>query len=458
MIRTVRQSIGLFALTAGIAIAAAPSLEWQWPIDGGNGVLQVELDESVYRHIQRDDLGDLMALDADGQPIPMGPLSQVWTPPSIRELPMQPVPLFRLPAKTGDTGGDAVELHIRRDDDGRLSALDASVTPGSGDGGAASDILLDLSALKASYDALQLHLDLPDDASFDARLQIDGSDDLSHWRAVGGDHALLYLKQNGFELVRDRVSLPRVSHDYLRLHRADGGSLPVDMIEVRTLPAVEVTPPQPRSLRLSGEAMDDEAGAFVYRSPGPFPVSRLDLETSGDNAISAVIISSRSDDKQAWRERGRFTLFDLEQSGARLHNDTLMLRGDSRDRLWRVQTKPALRTAPMLRLDYVPDRFVMLTQGPAPYRLAAGSATAVRENYPLPALLSEIRRNSDADWRPPLAKLGEGSALAGNAALEAPSKPLPTRQIVLWVILIGAAFLLLLLVGRLLKQPPEGGD
>jgi len=101
---------------------------------------------------------------------------------------------------------------------------------------------------------------------------------------------------------------------------------------------------------------------------------------------------------------------------------------------------------------------VMLTQGPAPYRLAAGSATAVRENYPLPALLSEIRRNSDADWRPPLAKLGEGSALAGNAALEAPSKPLPTRQIVLWVILIGAAFLLLLLVGRLLKQPPEGGD
>ena len=47
MIRTVRRSLGLFALTAGIAIAAAPSLEWQWPIDGGNGVLQVELDECV---------------------------------------------------------------------------------------------------------------------------------------------------------------------------------------------------------------------------------------------------------------------------------------------------------------------------------------------------------------------------------------------------------------------------
>ena len=456
MIRPIRRTFGLLALTASAAVAAAPSLEWQWPIDGGNGVLQVELDESVYRHIQRDDLGDLLALDADGQPIPMGPLSQVWTPPSIRELPMQPVPLFRLPARADGGSGDAVELHIRRGEDGRLSALDASVTPGSGNSGETRDLLLDLSALKASYDALQIHLDLPDDASFDARLQIDGSDDLSHWRAVGGDHALLHLRQNGFELVRDRVTLPRSSHDYLRLHRADGGPLPVSAVEVRTLPAVEVTPPEPRSLRLSGEAIDDEAGMFLYRSPGPFPVSRLDLETGGDNAISAVIVSSRADDKQAWRERGRFTLFDLEQNGSRLHNDAMMLRGDSRDRQWRVQTRPALRTAPVLRLDYVPDRFVLLTQGPAPYRLAAGSATAVRDSYPLPALLSEIRRSSDADWRPPLARLGEGSALAGNAALEAPAKPLPTRQIVLWVILIGAAFLLLLLVGRLLKQPPEG--
>src|SRR5690606_25514819 len=258
--------------------------------------------------------------------------------------------------------------------------------------------------------------------------------------------------------VRDRVTLPRSSHDYLRLHRADGGPLPVSAVEVRTLPAVEVTPPEPRSLRLSGEAIDDEAGMFLYRSPGPFPVSRLDLEIGGDNAISAVIVSSRADDKQAWRERGRFTLFDLEQNGSRLHNDAMMLRGDSRDRQWRVQTRPALRTAPVLRLDYVPDRFVLLTQGPAPYRLAAGSATAVRDSYPLPALLAEIRRSSDADWRPPLARLGEGSALAGNAALEAPAKPLPTRQIVLWVILIGAAFLLLLLVGRLLKQPPEGTE
>ena len=96
---------------------------------------------------------------------------------------------------------------------------------------------------------------------------------------------------------------------------------------------------------------------------------------------------------------------------------------------------------------------MLLTQGQAPYRLAAGSR-ARRPDYPLRTVLSELRQTHGDLWLPPLATLGPGSALAGDAALTEPPPPPPYKQWLLWGVLIAGALGVIVMVLRLIKASP----
>ena len=120
-----------------------------------------------------------------------------------------------------------------------------------------------------------------------------------------------------------------------------------------------------------------------------------------------------------------------------------------RDRQWRVASKPALAKAPTLQLQYRPERFVLLAQGPRPYTLVAGSVRAAREDYPVQAALAA------SNTPPQPATLGEGSE-AGGAAAMAPKRGEDWQRWVLWAVLALGACLVLLVSLRVLRQPkPE---
>ena len=112
----------LGAVLATAAAASAPTdYAQQWPIDAqGEGAYAINLNEEVYRIIQKNDLSDLAAFNAAGEALPFGPM-----PTSYGPLPAEWVQakVFSLP-KEASENPDLMRLHVQRSAEGDLR-LDA---------------------------------------------------------------------------------------------------------------------------------------------------------------------------------------------------------------------------------------------------------------------------------------------------------------------------------------------
>jgi hypothetical protein len=438
-------------LLAGPVWAASPEdFAWQWPLplQGGEGLVSLTLDAEVYAQLTRTDLRDLAAFNGAGEMLPLAPLRLPGEPEAIPPPPVE-VPWFRVPADA--SGGERMGLRIARGADGRLSRLEAEVAAVEDEGG--EDILADLSALERPATGLRLRFALAPGEDLNARVEVEGSEDLSHWQRLASAQALVDLRSGGSRLTRDAVTFAPSRLPYLRLRRVDGGAaLPVGAVEALPAPdAVGMSGDQSSHLvAVNGAAEQGTPGRFGYRLPGPLPVTALNLRLAGRNGVAAVTLWSRDGEGAPWRQRGRFTAFELDGAGVR--NLPLRLPG-IRDREWRLESEPALARAPVLEIEYQPDRYMLLAQGEAPFRLVAGSARVARPDYPLAGMLIELRRARGSHWLPPAVVPGPGAALGGEAALRPLDSGVPALRVLLWAVLAGGVLLLFLMVRALLRKP-----
>ena len=95
-----------------------------------------------------------------------------------------------------------------------------------------------------------------------------------------------------------------------------------------------------------------------------------------------------------------------------------------------------------------------MTHGAGPYVIGAGSMKAQRDQYPLDILISQVRQNQGRDWKPTEVSLGKAIKVIGN--MEDISKaPTDWRNIILWSVLLFGAGAVVLMVLKLLSQPPK---
>ena len=452
--------VGPFAMAFAQSDGGGPNdYVTQWPIDAaGEGAYAVTLTPAVYAQIQRADLSDLAAFNAAGEALPLGPM-----PTRSAPLPAQwrRAAWFALPV-SGAVASPDLHLHVRRGADGVLS-LDTTLAATGTTTAAAStrgDLVIDVRADKLLLDGLRFTFDAGGD-SFSRRVAIQASDDLEHWRTLQPAAALARLQQDGQTLERRSIELDPTRARYLRVQRLDGTqALPVTAIELRlrqpglvTLPALQWH---------AATLVRNDGGVYEYRLPGWLPVERIQVELGRDNAIAAFAIASRPGEQDVaarrddWRGHGSLTAFALRSGDLQLDSEPLAI-ATTRDRHWRLRTDTALATPPTLKVGYRPETWLLLTHGDAPYVLAAGSALARRDSYPLDALLSGIRTQRGADWQPAPAALGDAREAGGVAVLKAYS-PERTRTWLLWGVLLLAAGAIMLMVLRLLRQPAAESD
>lgn len=456
-------SLLLFAL-AGAASAQSPGdFAWQWPVEasGGGGAHALVLGQEVYARISRADLRDLAVFNADGQPVPFAPLPWPQTTLSLRTQ----LDWLRLPVVPGRAGG-SLSLRIARDPEGTVRDLQldsnaAAATTTS------TDLLLDLGERPEPVSSLLLTLAEDATRPVNLRVNVLASDDLANWRLLADDLALVALVENGLRIERTRLDFASSQGGrYLRLALREGEDWPaLARIERERR---EAGPGQPglRTITLEGTPVANVPGLFEYRSPGPMPVTRVDVALAAGNTVAGVEVQSGDDaddaDGAAARGAGRegapqwsgvaaFTAFRLGTGDAEVRHLPADVDG-VRDRLWRVRTTPALAHAPALKLSYRPDRFVLLAQGPQPYRLLAGSARATRPDYPVQAALAALGAARTPGWQPPVATLGEGTLAAGDAALRSDQGP-DWRRWLLWSVLVIGALLVLVVSLRVLRHP-----
>ena len=448
----------------------------QWPLTlsrDAAGAYRVELDATVYRQVQRPDLGDIEVRDGAGVAVPaalFAPDRPLAIPPGRVTLPW-----FALPATAGDGAGgrlgDGVEqgweLISQADADGHLRRVEARITDRVVRAAPRTALLVDLSRVRGAVTALELHWQPA--GALDMGYRVEASEDLEQWQPLATRGRLVDLQRDGGRLLQRRIELDglpsswtnpgttasRSGPRYLRLlpERRDQ---PLQITGVEALLAATTVAPPPQWLALQGQREAIAGGAtFNFVLDGRFPIQQIDVALPGNHAIEWQL-QSRDRPDGDWRARvAPWIAYQVDAAGNADRSAPRVLSSTVRDRHWRLIANGAVTGAPVLRLGYRPEVVVFLAQGAPPYTLVAGSARAQRAPAPLPQLIAELRARHGAGWQPSPAVLGASTELRGAAALH-PARDWKTW--LLWgVLALGALVVAGFAFALLRAGPPARG-
>jgi Protein of unknown function (DUF3999) len=435
-------------LLSTLAAASTPSdYAQQWPVSAkGEGAYAVNLNEEIYRIIQRNDVSDLAAFNAAGEALPFGPMPTSYGPLQATWVQAK---MFLLP-KEASQNPDLLKLHIQRGAGGDLS-LDADFANQALESEAEShDWILEVAEKDQGIEALQVLLS-ESASDFNAQLTVLYSNDLQQWQALSSA-AIVSLQQDGQRLQRLLVELPGSTAKYLRVQSFDApDGLKISGFKIKQRPfGVVRTPPLQW---LQANYLKKDGRGFVYELPARISPEQFNIELKNTNSIAEFSVSARQQELDYWQPQNGLTVFRLRAAGVSMDNESSNLQS-GRMRYWRIETGTDITEPPVLKFSYRPEQFLLLTHGAGPYVIAAGSMKAHRDQYPLDILINEVKRKQGQDWKPAEASLGKAAKVIGN--MEDISKaPTDWRSIILWSVLLLGAGGVILMVLKLLSQPPK---
>jgi len=407
------------------------------------GAFAIALDEALYRQATDATLGDIAAFDAAGDALAFGPMPAEYRKPPGE---WRDAAWFALPS-LDVAAAQELNLHVTRGTSGELQ-LDATLSHGTGRN--VRDLLVDVRAEKRLVEALEFELamDAPD---FSSALAVEASEDLLAWRTMVPAATIAQLRQHGRTLVRRRIEFPPFAARYLRLRVVDGGAA-IPLRGLRMLLHPDGPPAEDLARAwLRADPGGQDGRVYLFTLPARIPADRVAIRLADDNAVASFAISAREAGARDWRYIGQLDAFRLRGAGLRLDNEAFDI-APTRAREWRIESSVDLRRAPVLEFSYLPEEWLLLTHGPGPYRVVAGSRNARRAELPLAMLVGEVRRRYGAAWRPPSATLGPVAEAGGESALRG-WDPARRRTLLLWGVLALGALAVIALVLRLLRQP-----
>jgi hypothetical protein len=408
---------------------------------------RVRLPLSVYRSVTRPDLGDLRVFNADGALVP----HELWSPPDDEEVERSLVParVFPLLEATPEELS-AVRVQIESGADRTSVSLEPGAAPAD-----VAAFLLDPGPVARSLvpEKLVLHWEERDERNggFVIKLRVDESDDLASWRTLGSS-VVADLRRGGERLRRNEMPLPSRAARYLRL-TSEEGPIPMTLTRVDLVLSSKIELVETVWLEIPGLRSEEEG--FLFETPGPVLVEKIDVLPSERNTWTEVQLFSRPDSEGAWTRRAGAAVYRFEFGGDELAETRLPVRS-TRDRLWKLTTDGGLGgfggSRPVLRAGYRPDDVVFVARGEPPFEIAYGSGRIGPPPRANESLL-ELTFAEDERLAPETdVSLGERRTLAGERALRKPLVP-DWKRFVLWGVLGAASLALLLTAGAALRGP-----
>lgn len=432
-------------LTTTAAASTPSDYAQQWPVNAqGEGAYAIKLNEEIYRIIQKNDLSDLSAFNAAGEALPFGPMPASYSPLPASWVQARAFPL----PKEASQNPEQLRLHVQRSAEGDLS-LDANFAQQASVGDS-HDWIIDLDSDDQGIEALQV--ELSDNAGdFNAQLTVLASDDLQQWQSLQ-TASIISLQQDGQRLQRLLIELPGRSAKYLRVQSLDApAGLQIKGFKIKQRPYGIVRSPPLQWMQAS--YLKKDGRGFVYELPARISPEQLNVELKNTNSIAQFSISARQNELDYWQPQSSLTVFRLRAAGVSLDNDPSNLQS-GRVRYWRIETGTDIQEPPVLKFSYRPELFLLLTHGAGPYVVAAGSMTARRDQYPLDVLISQVRQNRGEDWKPEEVSLGKATKVIANMK-DLGKAPTDWRSILLWSVLLLGAGAVILMVLKLLSNPPK---
>lgn len=415
-------------------------------------IYELALPEAVYSGVVRDDLGDVAVFNAAGETVPHA-FRRAIQPVPVTPDPVM-LPLFPLYQSQPDIP-QQLSLKLQSDFHGTLVELDAGRVNTND---AVVAYVLDTGTLEEPIERLVLDWNSPQD-NLITHVNVQTSDDLSHWRTLTSAAALAQLDYAGNRLAQNHIELGAKQEKYLKISWP-AGVKGATLIAVRGEFAARDGAHQGLRNTYTGRQADTpQSTGFEYEVAGYFPIEEVNLELTLANSLLQGAIYSRSKPEQRWRLRYRGLFYRLEFPQAELTNSMITLSATS-DRYWRVEydkTRSSLGSdIPALQVGWKPHRLVFLARGDSPFTLAYGSARTQAKQAPVISLLDDIRKAMDTL---PVKSAQLGPAITGSPDKLLPAPPpLPWKTWLLWASLLTGVLVLGILAWRLQRQIKGVGD
>jgi hypothetical protein len=427
-----------FAYAARIAIWPGASLQW------------LELPLAAYRDATDPGLRDLRVLNGRGEVVPFA----LQRPASVvtRRAAELRLAMFPLRGEQGDEPS-ALSLTIRGDT--TSLEVQGGIAPAEAPLAA---YLIDARGVDAMLESLVFQL--PEGAAdFSVSAILEVSEDLAHWRGVGGMVPLARLSHGGATFENRTASFPATRASYWRLRAPPGATLP-PFTGVLAAPVAGNIAVARQELTVAGQRTD-EPGEYSFDLGAQLPVDRLSLELPEVNTVAQVDYFARRAAHEPWRHVTRTGVYrlqglqGLQASGDELRSPPLDVEANA-SRFWKVVVDPRGgglgAGVPGLRAGWLPHRVLFVARGTAPFELAYGNYAAESAETPLAELLPGGTLSADATLSQPAAQITEPVIAGGPERLVAPAPPDNWRLGVLWAALAAGVFSLATVAWRLARQ------
>jgi hypothetical protein len=386
----------------------------------------------VYRSVTRADLSDVCIVNAAGELVPFA----LRRPEPARSEPADLVPLNLFPVQgTSEASGEALRLRLRAGE----TSLDIDRPAAATSTEHPTSYLVDARSLKTPITEVRIEWG-SSAAPFSARLSIDASEDLEHWRPVSTGTELVSLHYAGQDFVRDTVSIAPTQASFLRLVWNDVAIAPV-ITQVGARPQGDEAPVQKLSYAVAGTPTDQE-GEFEFDLGARIPAERVTLLLPERNSVANVEFLLPVPETRNWRGVVAGQVYDLGVPGSSdLVNPPLPVASPAEQR-WRVRIGKAGggigHGVPRLEVSWTPSEVLFLARGNGPYQLLYGNAAATALSLDPGALLNPIGTSDPARRRfvPNPATLEATHVLGGVQRLR-PVTPTPDwKRWILWAVLV----------------------
>ncbi|AMO92814.1 hypothetical protein CFter6_0083 [Collimonas fungivorans] len=411
------------------------------------------LPAQVLVNLQTGGLGDVRIFNAKGQPLAIALSDSA----SLRQTEKRKIELKSSPIMGSADLTDiaASSLRIEEQQGKRIVQIESSPAGAAAPAKKVLGALLDTRAIDDPVVSLALDVDLPDaqPITFD----VQASKDLKYWRSLA--ETVFYRAEAGSSgLGADHIELPAadLKDQYLRITWTDtaGRTAPVVMRSA-TLTTARGVSSTARVTAALAQPVLDNPHTLRFSLPFATPVAALKIKPAGDNVLLPVRVLGRQDVGQPWTMMTASVIYKLQTAG-KLQTSAAIELPPTAYREIKIEADKKTQgfsAPPEITLEFEPVQVVALVNGPAPFTLAAGLANATSPYLPMQSLMPDYRPAQENSL--PLAQADGATALVPASAGR---DGMPTRNIILWAVLLLAALALAAMAWVLLKQnarPPQ---
>ena len=340
------------------------------------------------------------------------------------------LPILPLLTATEESA-DEIRMIFERSGDQTRIELNASEATQRSDNGNPSSYIVDTRALKESISGLELDW-APASDSFIGSVNIEGSNDLKSWSAIGSA-AVADMRQDSASIVQRRIGIRDSGHDFLRIQWA---GMPDDwrLTEVKGAYTVGMTTIVRRTAEFEPDSVDPEDGGMIFDLGGAPYVDRIRINVKEPNTVITARIYLWQERQERWAQAASGSFHNIGRGNQTVRNDWTTISRTRASRFKVVQTAGRPAASLQLEVSWRPDSLLFLAQGKAPYTLVAGSASDTINDFPQQRIFGDrsIARLATGTRTAAPAQLGPRYSLGGEASLR-PVETTNWRKLLLWL-------------------------